>query len=263
VAVRSISELISLRGRVALVSGGAGHIGAAASHALAHLGASVAVIDHPAAPWARLAPEACALQLPIDLTDTTALRAAPSTVSGRLGRLDVLVNCAALVGTSDLKGWAVPFEEQSVESWRLALEVNLTAPFVLTQAAAPLLRASGHGSVVNVGSIYGVVGPDWSLYEGTTLSNPAAYGASKGGLIQLTRYLATTLAPGIRVNAVSPGGVLRGHTEPFLSRYERRTPLGRMATEEDMIGAIVFLASDLSAYVSGQNILVDGGWTAW
>jgi NAD(P)-dependent dehydrogenase (short-subunit alcohol dehydrogenase family) len=157
----------------------------------------------------------------------------------------------------------VPFAEQLPATWRKALEVNLTAPFVLTQMCAPALASSGHGSVINVSSIYGVGGPNWSLYAGTTMGNPAAYAASKGGLIQLTRWLATTLAPKIRVNAISPGGVSNHQAETFVQRYIALTPLGRMATEEDFKGAVAFLASDLSAYVTGQNLMVDGGWTTW
>ena len=133
----------------------------------------------------------------------------------------------------------------------------------LVQAAAGDLRASGHGSVINISSIYGLAGPDWRLYEGTDLGNPAAYAASKGGLIQATRWLATTLAPQVRVNAIAPGGVFRDTPEPFLSRYVARTPLARMAREEDFKGAVAYLASDLSAYMTGQCLTVDGGWTVW
>ncbi len=112
-------------------------------------------------------------------------------------------------------------------------------------------------------SIYGMVGPDFSLYAGTSMGNPAAYAASKGGLLQLTRYLATALAPRVRVNAITPGGIVRGQPPAFIERYVAKTPLGRMATEEDFKGAIAYLASDLSRYVTGQNLVVDGGWTAW
>jgi NAD(P)-dependent dehydrogenase (short-subunit alcohol dehydrogenase family) len=145
----------------------------------------------------------------------------------------------------------------------LALEVNLTAPFILTQACAPMLTVSGHGSVINIGSIYGIVGPYKSLYAGTTLGNPAAYAASKGGLLQLTRWLATMLAPDVRVNAITVGGVWRNQPEDFHRRYKKKTPLNRMAVEEDLKGAVAFLASDLSAYVTGHNLVVDGGWTIW
>src|SRR5207244_7160576 len=138
----------------------------------------------------------------------------------------------------------VPFAEQSIGTFRRALEVNLTSAFALTQVCAPLLAASGEGSVVNVLSIYALVGPDMRLYEGTAMGNPAAYAASKGGLLQLTRWLATVLAPGVRVNAVTPGGVSRNQPERFTPRYVARTPLKRMATDEDLQRAVASLASD-------------------
>lgn len=267
--MRSLKELMDLRGRVALITGGGGHIGAVVCEALAELGAAIAVLD--------IGNESCAevatrihktygvetLPLVIDLSDEMVVKPLPERVLGRFGRLDILVNCAALAGTLQLKGWTDPFLDQRSDTWRLALEVNLTAPFVLVQACASALTASGHGSVVNIGSIYGMVGPDMRLYEETTLGNPAAYAASKGGLLQLTRWLATVLAPKVRVNSISPGGVWRDQPEPFHQRYVSRTPLARMATEEDLKGAIAYLASDLSTYVTGHNLVVDGGWTAW
>ena len=267
--MKTVRELGDLSGHVALITGGAGHLGHAIGDALAELGASVAVLD--------LSTDGCeteahrlaashgtpSMALPLDLEKPDAAPAAPELVRREFGRLDILVNNAALVGTSAIAGWSVPFAEQSVATFRRALEVNLTAAFALTQACAPMLAQSGHGSVVNVLSIYALVGPDARLYGGTSLNNPAAYAASKGGLLQLTRWLATTLAPAVRVNAITPGGIFRDTPEPFLSRYVDRTPLRRMATEEDFKGAFAFLASDLSRYVTGQNLIVDGGWTAW
>jgi NAD(P)-dependent dehydrogenase (short-subunit alcohol dehydrogenase family) len=141
--------------------------------------------------------------------------------------------------------------------------VNLTSVFHLCQLFTPALRSSQGGSIINIASIYGEYGPDWSLYEGTGMANPAAYGASKGGVIQFTRWLATTLGPDVRVNAISPGGVARGQPESFVKRYEARTPLRRMATEDDFRGAIAYLASDMSGYVTGQIVRVDGGWGVW
>jgi len=182
--------------------------------------------------------------------------------SGAKG-LNILINNAAFVGSSELQGWAVPFEEQSVETWRRALELNLTAAFDLCQGLMPMLRDAEGASIINIASIYGEFGPDWRLYEGTGMSNPAAYGASKGGLIQFTRWLATTVSPQVRANAISPGGIFRGQPEKFVSRYETRTPLGRMAREEDIRGTVAHLASDLSKYVTGQVLRVDGGWGAW
>jgi NAD(P)-dependent dehydrogenase (short-subunit alcohol dehydrogenase family) len=269
-AARSLRDLMKLDGRVALVTGGAGHVGRAAAEGLLELGATVVLLDRDGAACAAavtaLGPTAPAERLGsmvVDLEDEAAVRAVPAQVGQRYGGLDVLVNNAALVGTSDLDGWAVAFEKQSAATWRRALEVNLTAPFVLAQACAPLLAGSGHGAIVNIASIYGLVGPQPQLYEGTAIGNPAAYGASKGGLLQLTRWLAVTLAPSVRVNAIVPGGIERGQAPEFVRRYEERTPLGRMAREEDLKGAITYLASDLSAYVTGQALVVDGGWTAW
>jgi NAD(P)-dependent dehydrogenase (short-subunit alcohol dehydrogenase family) len=266
---RSLRELMSLTGRVALITGGAGHIGRAIGHALAELGADIAIVDISAAGSAEFAAalserwQVASAGFDCDLEHSDGVIDLPLRVRERFGRIDILVNCAAFVGTSGLDGWAVPFEQQSVSTWRRALEVNLTAPFALIQAAADDLRASGHGSVINISSIYGLVGPDWRLYEGTSLGNPAAYAASKGGLIQATRWLATTLAPQVRVNAIAPGGVFRDTPEPFLGRYIARTPLGRMAREEDIKGAVAYLATDLSAYVTGQCLAVDGGWGVW
>ena len=133
---------------------------------------------------------------------------------------------------------------------------------MLAQEGKEALSASGHGSIIFFVSIYGQVGPDSYLYEGTGMVNPTGYGASKGGLLQLTRYLANVMSPDVRVNSVSPGGVYRGQPESFHERYAQRAPLGRMAKEEDLKGAVAYLASDMSAYVTGHNLLVDGGWTS-
>ncbi|MBL8490125.1 MAG: SDR family oxidoreductase, partial [Rhodocyclaceae bacterium] len=145
------------------------------------------------------------------------------------------------------------------------MRVNLTAAVVLVQEMRQALAASGHGSVILVSSIYGVVGSDAAVYAGTQMNadRVLSYSASKGGLLQLMRHFSTLLAPAVRVNAISPGGIERGQPEAFRRQYAERTPLKRMGTEEDMKGAVAFLASDLSAYVTGQNLMVDGGWTAW
>jgi len=259
------ADRLRLDGRVVLVTGGAGHLGRALAAAFVDLGARVALADREPAATEEAAARCGATCSPfvVDLSVDGEPAGLPGRVLAELGGLDIVVNNAAYVGASDLVGWAVPFAEQSVETWRAALEVNLTAAFAITQAAAPMLAASGHGSVVNLASIYGIVGPDHGLYEGTSMGNPAAYAASKGGLIQLTRWLATSLAPDVRVNAVTPGGIERGQPSRFAERYVARTPLARMATEDDIVGAVTWLAGDLSAYVTGHNLVVDGGWTAW
>ncbi len=239
---RSVADLADLSGRTVIVTGGAGHIGRVAAAGLMEQGAQVALVDLDRAACEQAVDALGDLDagrvfsVTCDLSDEHATRAVAEAVVDRTGRIDALVHFAALVSAEPLPNWTTPFEDQGTDVWRRALEVNLTAVFVLTQACTPALRASGHGSVVTVGSTYGMVGPDWRIYDGTEMGNAAGYAASKGGVIQLTRWLATTLAPDIRVNCLSPGGVLRGHPDSFREAYEARTPLGRMATEEDYVG---------------------------
>ena len=265
--MKDLKTLMDMNGRRALITGGAGHLGRMMGDSLAELGAEVLLVDVASEPTQAVADEiaqrrgATVTALNCDLEDAGARAALVDRVAP--DGLSVLVNNAAFVGTSGLTGWAEPFERQSVETWRRAVEVNLTAGFHLCQLFAPVLKAGPGGSIINIASIYGQLGPDYALYEGTTMANPAAYGASKGGLIQFTRWLSTTLGPDVRANVISPGGVARGQPASFVKRYAERTPLKRMATEEDFRGAVAYLASDLSVYVTGQVLSVDGGWGAW
>lgn len=267
--MRSITQLMDCSGRRALVSGGGGFIGSAVGETLTELGADVALVDVDAAAARKTAEKLSGIRgtravgLACDLADEQETRRTVRHAIDTLGGLEIVVHCAAYVGTTPTPGWAVPFEEQTVEAWEAAMRVNLTSAFVVVHEAREALASSGRGSVVLFASIYGLVGPDRRLYEGTALAMPAGYSASKGGLLQLTRYLATVLAPHVRVNAISPGGVWRGQPESFHAQYVARTPLRRMATEEDVKGAVAYLAGDLSAYVTGHNLVVDGGWTAW
>ena len=173
------------------------------------------------------------------------------------------MNTAAFVGSSLLDGWNEPFEKQSLETWRRAFELNLTATFDLCKNLYPILKISEGANIVNIASIYGSYGPDWRIYHGTNLNNPAAYAASKGGLIQLTRWLSTTMTPHVRVNAISPGGIRDTQQIEFVKAYEAKTPLGRMGKPQDIKGAMSFLASDLSEYVTGHILEVNGGWGVW
>ena len=157
----------------------------------------------------------------------------------------------------------ISLAEQTADLFQRACSINLIGPFLLVQRCAEMLKNSGHGSVINFLSIYGVTAPDLGIYEGTEMGNSVAYATTKGGLLQMTRWLSTILAPQVRVNALSPGGILADQPEPFIKNYGARTPLGRMGVEEDLKGAIAFLASDLSQYVTGQNLMIDGGWTTW
>jgi NAD(P)-dependent dehydrogenase (short-subunit alcohol dehydrogenase family) len=267
--VKTIHEMMNLKGRRALITGAVGGIGRQMAVAIAELGGDLLLIDKPDSNYDELV---AALQniypvkievMDCDLEDKDARSTLIRNLTSQDENLDILINNAAFVGTSELNGWVTDFEDQSIETWRRALEVNLTAVFDLSKGLASKLRKGGHGSIVNVASIYGLNGPDYSLYEDTDMGSPAAYAASKGGLLQLTRWLSTTLAPHVRVNSISPGGVYRNQPMQFIKRYEARTPLGKMASEEDFKGATIYLVSDLSAYMTGQNLIVDGGWTVW
>jgi NAD(P)-dependent dehydrogenase (short-subunit alcohol dehydrogenase family) len=267
--MKRLAELFRMDDRVALVTGAAGHLGQVIAETLVEQGCFVVLADLDGSRGPELAKELdaasgrrCAAFLPCDLLDEAGTRGLVARTVDLAGRLDVLVHNAAYTGASRIKGWGEPFAHQSVEAFDAAMRVNTTSAFILAQEAAPHLQAAPAGAIVMVASIYGVVAPQWSLYDGTSMANPAGYNVSKAGLIHLGRYLATALAP-VRVNTLSPGGIARNQPEAFASRYRQRTPLGRMATEDDFRGAVAFLASDASAYVTGQNLLVDGGWSIW
>lgn len=266
--MQTIRNLIKLNGRKALITGAAGHLGRSISMTLAELGADLILIDidnNSLDKFKNLLNTKYKVEVityKCNLEDESERYSLIRKIN-KINKLDILINNAAFVGTSNLKGWNEKFEYQSIETWRRAIEVNLTAAFHLCQGLSGLMFKSKYASIINIGSIYGDLGPDWRLYEDEKMSNPAAYGVSKAGLLQLTRWLATTLAPNIRVNAISPGGILRNQSEKFVNRYKEKTPLKRMATENDICGALIFLASDMSNYVTGQNLIVDGGWGAW
>ena len=265
----SYKELSDLSERTALITGAVGGLGKVFANTLAELGANLILVDLPGKSldiFAKELKEKWSVNVStfeIDLELENERKALITKIGKDFDQLNVLINNAAFVGNSDLTGWNTDFENQTVETWRRAFEVNLTAVFELCQGFTPLMQKSVVASIINISSIYGQLGPDWRLYEGTNMGNPAAYGASKGALIQFTKWLSTTLAPSVRANIVCPGGIFRNQPESFVTHYESRTPLGRMATEDDLKGALGFLASDLSKYVTGQVLTVDGGWSAW
>lgn len=256
----------SLEGRVAVVTGAAGFLGRQHCDALAEIGATVILVDRDQRALDDLSEElrsrwgAAAMALAVDITDKTSVHAAVDQVLGAFGRIDVLVNNAQLqLPTS----W-VPFEDLPIDDWRRILDVNLTGTFLCSQAVGRVMRAARQGSIINFGSIYGMIGPDFRVYDGTPFTTAAVYSASKAGIYGFTRYLATYYGPyNVRANAVTPGGIFNGHTDPFHSAYNERVPMRRMGRPDELRGVMQFLASDASSYVTGQNIPVDGGRTAW
>jgi NAD(P)-dependent dehydrogenase (short-subunit alcohol dehydrogenase family) len=249
-STESYSDLFSCVGKVAVVVGSSGLIGREVCAALRAGGADVweADVSH-----ALDVPRA----IPMDVTDEISIEHALDTVVASVGRIDIVVNCA-YPRTAD---WGADVDDVAIESWTKNLDAQLGGTFALCRAAARRMKDTG-GSVVSLSSIYGLIGPSWEVYEGTTMTMPSAYSAIKAGVLGLTRFLATRYgSSGIRFNAVSPGGVFDSQAERFVQRYEALTPLGRMARPRDVVGAIVFLASDAACYITGQNIVVDGGWT--
>jgi NAD(P)-dependent dehydrogenase (short-subunit alcohol dehydrogenase family) len=259
-----VSEF-SLTGRCGVITGGLGPLGLVMAISLAEAGATVLAVDLPEQIdqvsktdlGPRIRPVVC------DLLVTQQMNALVEKVESEVGELSFLINNAAFNGGPTLTGYACAFDDQTDEAFDAVVALNLAVPFRLSRRLTPSLRRSGHGAIVNIASIYGLVGPDLGLYDGTDMGNPAGYAASKGGLVQLTRYLATVLAPDIRVNCVSPGGIFRDQDPKFVDRYEARTPLRRMALEQDVVGSVHWLVSGASGYVTGQVVAVDGGWTAW
>jgi NAD(P)-dependent dehydrogenase (short-subunit alcohol dehydrogenase family) len=266
--MKTLRELESLEGRTAIITGGAGKIGEALAEALAELGAAICIFDVAEAAAnerARQIRQRFGVQVrafDVDVARENSAQAAVVAAVEQFGGIDILINNAAYPKV-ELPKDGREVETQDLAHWKANVDVMLTGAFLMTRACAQYLRRCGRGSVTNIASIYGLLGPDMRLYDGTEMGNPAYYAAAKGGIIQLTRYWATTLAPQVRVNCIAPGGMWRQQPDSFHERYTSRTPLRRMATEEDLKGAIAYLSSDLSAYVTGQVLAVDGGWTAW
>ena len=265
----TILQLISLQGRSALVTGAGGNLGRVIADTLAELGADLVLVDHPNRDLSALCDGltrqwGCKVEpISCDLGIDEHRKILISKLIKKNNKINILINNAAFIGDSHLKGWSVEYKDQTVETWRQVLELNTTAIFELCQGLYPLMVTAMGANIINIASIYGFLGPNWSLYEGTKMANPAAYGVSKAGILQLTRWIATTCAPSIRANALSPGGIFREQPEAFVKRYEARTPMKRMAKEDDFKGAITFLSTDMSSYLTGQNVIVDGGFGVW
>jgi NAD(P)-dependent dehydrogenase (short-subunit alcohol dehydrogenase family) len=257
-----LAELFELSGRVAVVSGGSGLYGRPISLALAEAGAHVALASRNLSACQSYAEELgsqgfSASGHRLDLGNEASVHELCDEVLAERSRIDILINNSVLRQGGDLAS-------TSASDWQATSNVNSTGLFLVTKRVSEQMMKQGSGSIINISSIYGVVGPDFSIYEGTDMTMPAFYSFDKGGMIAFTRYLACRLAPnGVRVNCISPGG-LRDRSQPpaFVKAYEARVPLGRLARPEDVKGAVVFLASDASSYVTGINLLVDGGWTA-
>jgi NAD(P)-dependent dehydrogenase (short-subunit alcohol dehydrogenase family) len=262
-----------LESRVVVITGAAGLLGTTHVAALAAAGATVvaADLDISGARKAIASLPGHHLAVEVDITDPASVSAMTSTIVSECGRADALVNNAAandMVERPDLEADSSRFEHYPLEQWRRMIDVNVTGTFLVSQSLGTVMADAGSGSIVNIASTYGLVGPDQSIYRRPDGSQPfhksPAYPTSKGAVIAFTRYLAAYWGHlGVRVNTLSPGGVENLQDDEFVRRYSARTMLGRMAAPDDYSGAIVFLCSDASGYMTGANLVVDGGWTAW
>jgi len=237
------NSIIDLSGKVVVITGASGIQGPEHVKLLKQAGAIVVATDIKDT------------EIILDVTRQESIKKAVQTIIGQHGKIDVLVNNAGATG-------------KSIADWDQIIKVNLTGTYNCCQIiGAAMNPPAGGGSIINVSSIYGLVGPDFSIYEsseyaGKPMGVPAAYAASKGGVIALTKYFASLYAPKIRVNCVTPGGIFDNQPENFVKKYSAKTMLGRMANKSEVSGAILYLTSDLSSYVTGANLIVDGGITA-
>jgi NAD(P)-dependent dehydrogenase (short-subunit alcohol dehydrogenase family) len=266
-----MTQRFDLTGKVVVVTGSTGLLGSAYSQGLADQGAQVVMADLAAADpvgkaQAVKTPDgrqafgiACDVGVEADVIHLF------EQVMAQFGQVNVVLNNAAATGEHLMRQGAVftSFEESTLAVWEQAIRVNLTGVYLVAREGGKAMLKSGGGSMVNVSSTYGVVGPDHRIYDGMAFNSLPSYAAAKAGVHGLTRWLATYWGDkGIRVNTLVPGGVENNHDPEFVRRYTARVPLGRMAKREDMVGMMIYLASDASAYSTGQQFFVDGGWTA-
>jgi NAD(P)-dependent dehydrogenase (short-subunit alcohol dehydrogenase family) len=259
-------HLFSLTGRVAMVTGAAGLLGRAFAEALAAHGASIVAVDISGEKAAAAAAEIeCAYGVSaegfaVDVCCEAAIDAVVAAVIAKFGRIDVLVNSAYPPAPTGMGR----FPNLTSADWQAYVSGHLTACYVPSRRVFVEMQSQRDGSIIGLGSIYGVVAPDFSIYDGTAMTMPAPYSAVKSGIVSFMRYLSTSgAAHGIRANAVSPGGIENGQPASFIANYSKRTPLGRMGQPDDIVGAVVYLASPAGRYTTGQNLVIDGGWSAW
>jgi NAD(P)-dependent dehydrogenase (short-subunit alcohol dehydrogenase family) len=274
VNTKKSSELFSLANKVVVVTGGAGLLGQVFCQSLVDVGAHVAIVDLDLASAETVAKRINksdaqrVIAVGSDITSPESVTQMVANVVKQLGRIDVLVNNAASKGSS-LDAFFESFEDYSLKTWREVMSVNIDGLFLVAQAVGKQMKKQGGGSIIQTSSIYGVVAPDQRIYEGSEyngrpINTPAVYSASKSAVNGLTNYLATYWASSkIRVNSLTPGGIASGQNSEFNKKYSNRVPLGRMGEATELVGALIYLASDASSYVTGQNLIVDGGLSAW
>lgn len=257
-----IQELFDLKGRVAIVTGAVGQLGTQMAIALSEAGANVVIADLNLSDCQRKARAISknvsqCIGLELDVTKKKSIRKMTALVLKKFGKIDILINNAGIAVFT-------PFKERKLSEFEKVLKVNINGMFLCSQIISGQMIKQNRGNIINIGSIYGIVSPDPRIYANSGRNSSEVYGISKAGVISLTRYLAVHLAKyNIRVNCISPGGIFNNQSPKFVKNYCQHTPLARMGKDTDLKGAVVYLASEASAYVTGHNLVVDGGWTIW
>lgn len=268
-------QLFDLTGRTAIITGGAGMLGVKHAEAIAEMQGIPILMDLPSAQPHKTAERIArdfgvsAYGFDVDITQKEQVQQAVGAAYERFKRIDILINNAAFTGKGQtIDGLYAPFEDYPLDLWIKALEVNLTGTFLVTQAVGKIMRSARSGVILNIASDVGVVSPNHRIYEnlpeGKSFNTPIAYATTKAAILNFTRYLATYWAPyNIRVNSLSPAGVFDNQDPEFVHRLSGLIPLGRMAHKDEYKGAIIFLVSDASSFMTGANLIVDGGRTCW
>lgn len=271
-----MSKLFNLSGKVAVITGGLGQLGLKFGQALASHGAIVCLLD-----IGDFVPSESSLLnefiskksihiFKVDITDKNALNLVASEIELTIGKINILINNAAIDAPPNSgNNENVEFENYSLDSLQKMIDVNIIGTFLCCQVFGKYMAIHGHGSIVNISSIYGLLSPNQNIYDykrqnGQVWYKPVGYSITKSAILNLTRYLATYWAKsGVRVNTLSPAGIFNNQDADFLTAYCSQIPIGRMANADELNGAIIFLTSDASSYMTGSNLIVDGGWTAW
>ena len=266
-------ELFSLKDKVAIITGALGLIGKNHCFALSEAGANIVVCDLDELKCQEFAKSLTtkSIGIGVNITNKSSIENLKDKTIKEFGKIDILVNNAAINDMFENPQAAAEksmFEYYPIDMWQKSLDVNVTGTFLCSQVIGTEMAKAGQGSIINIASTYGIVGPDQSIYKkpdgSQSFYKSPAYPATKGAIINFTRFLAAYWGPkGVRVNTLSPGGVENNQDEYFIKNYSDKTMLGSMAAPDDYKGAIVFLASDASSYMTGANLIVDGGWTAW
>lgn len=261
---RDYTNIFSVKDKVVVITGGAGLIGKYLTTGYAQAGAKVYILDNNEESADELVnrflEEGLSVQfIKGDVTCEKSIDNAINSILFKEERIDTWINSAY----PRTKDWGSKFEDVTFESWRKNVDMQLNSYFICCQKISRVMKNQNKGNIINFASIYGVVGPKFSIYEGTEMTMPVAYSAIKGGIVNLTRYLATYLGRyNIRVNAVCPGGIFDNQNPIFINKYNANTPIGRMGKPEEMVGPVMFLSSEAASYITGHILMVDGGWTA-